>query len=67
MKKLKHIGPGYHGGSADGTLVWAKTGDVVEVCDEKADQLFVDFPKEWVVVKAEEVVKAEDIRQKGKK
>ncbi len=50
MKKLKHIGEGYHGGSPDETLVFAMNGDVVEVCDEKAVQLFSDFPKEWVLV-----------------
>lgn len=55
MKKLKHIGPGYHGGSPDGTLVWAKTGDIVDICDEKAVQLFSDFPKEW-----EEIVEAKE-------
>lgn len=55
MKKLKHIGPGYHGGSPDGSLVFAKTGDIVEVCDEKSIQLFVDFPTEW-----EEIVEVKE-------
>lgn len=56
MKQLKHIGEGYHGTSPDGSLVFAKPGDVVEVCDEKAAQLLYDFPKEWepVVTHVEE-------------
>lgn len=55
MKKLRHIGSGYHGGSPDGSLVFAKTGDIVEVCDEKSTQLFVDFPNEW-----EEIVEVKE-------
>lgn len=67
MKKIKHIGPGYHGGSPDGTLVFAKSGDVVDVCDEKAVQLFADFPTEWEEIKAVEHVKAEEVKPRGKK
>lgn len=57
MRKLKHVGAGYHGGSPDGTIVYARTGDIVDVCDEKAVQLFSDFPTEWEEVKDEEPIK----------
>jgi hypothetical protein len=67
MRKLKHLGAGYHGGSPDGALVYARTGDIVEVCDEKADQLFSDFPKQWEEIKAAEPVKAEEVKTRGKK
>jgi len=67
MRKLKHTGPGYHGGSPDGTLVYARTGDIVDVCDEKAIQLFSDFPKQWEEIKAVEPVKAEEVKPRGKK
>lgn len=52
-KKLRHIGPGYSGGSPEGPIVNANTGDVVEVGDAKAAQLFADFPKEWEEVVVE--------------
>lgn len=51
MKKLKHIGPGYSGTEPIlGGMVNAKTGEIVEVTEEKAVQLFSDFPKEWVEI-----------------
>jgi hypothetical protein len=50
MKRLKHIGKGYHGGAPDGALVFARHGDIVDVCDEKADQLFADFQNEWELI-----------------
>ncbi len=67
MKKLKHIGPGYHGGSPDGALVFARRGDIVDVCDEKSAQLFSDFPKEWELVKEPEQGKTEEPKARGKK
>lgn len=67
MRKLKHTGQGYHGGSPDGTLVYAHTGDIVEVCDEKAVQLFSDFPNQWEEIKAVEPVKSEEVKSRGKK
>lgn len=60
MKKLKHIGQGYHGGSPDGMLVFARHGDIVDVCDEKAQQLFNDFPSEWELIKGTDAVKTEE-------
>lgn len=50
MKRLKHIGKGYHGGSPDGALVFARHGDIVDVCDEKAEQLITDFKSEWELI-----------------
>lgn len=48
MKRLKHIGPGYHGTLPDGGTVFAKTNETVEVNEAKAEQLLADFPGEWV-------------------
>lgn len=68
MKQLKHVGAGYHGTSPDGGLVFAKTGEVVEVCDEKSAQLLADFPKEWEEVGAKSDSKAAEKKEgKGKK
>jgi len=47
MKRLKHTGLGYHGALPEGGTIFAKAGEVVEVSDAKADQLFADFPGEW--------------------
>lgn len=52
MKKLKHTGEGYHGSLPEGEngTLYAKPGEVVEVSDAKAAQLFADFPQEWELV-----------------
>lgn len=66
MKKLKHIGEGYHG--LDFVLnqyVQVKNGDEVEVSDEKAAQLFTDFGKEWVEIVPPKI--EEPVKTKGKK
>lgn len=68
MKKLKHIGAGYHGFDAvENKFVFVKNGDEVEVSDEKAAQLFVDFEKEWVEVETPKVEVVEPVKIKGKK
>jgi hypothetical protein len=49
MKRLKHLGQGYHGtlpAEETGTI-FVKPGEVVEVSQAKAEQLFADFPGEW--------------------
>lgn len=68
MKKLKHIGAGYHGFDAvENKFVFVKNGDEVEVSDDKAAQLFADFGKEWVEVETPRVVEVEPVKVKGKK
>lgn len=70
MKKLKHIGEGYHGFDAGrDAFVFVKKGDVVEVSDGKADQLFADFKAEWVEVAEQKAVVEEKpaAQAKGKK
>jgi len=68
MKKLKHLGAGYHGFDAvENQFVFAKNGDEVEVSDDKAAQLFADFGKEWVQVEPLKVVEVEPVKVKGKK
>ena len=68
MKKLKHIGAGYHGFDAgEDRFVFVKPGDEVEVSDGKAAQLFSDFGKEWVEVEPPKVVDVEPVKVKGKK
>ena len=68
MKKLKHLGAGYHGFDAvENQFVFAKNGDEVEVSDDKAAQLFADFGKEWVEVDRPKVVEVEPVKVKGKK
>lgn len=68
MKKLKHLGAGYHGFDAvENQFVFAKNGDEVEVSDDKAVQLFADFGKEWVEVEPLKVVEVEPVKVKGKK
>lgn len=68
MKKLKHVGAGYHGfDPGEGRFVFVKNGDEVEVSDDKAAQLFADFGKEWVEVDVVKPVEAEPVKSKGKK
>lgn len=59
MKRLKHIGDGYHGSLPEGEkgTLFAKKDEVVEVSDAKAAQLLADFPNEWVDLSAEAAAK----------
>lgn len=51
MKKVKHIGEGYHGYDTGSDIhIFVKKDETVVVSDVKAEQLFCDFPKEWVSV-----------------
>lgn len=49
MQRLEYAGPGIYRGSEIGThaTIVAKIGDVVQVSEEKADQLLRDYPKYW--------------------
>ncbi|TXH40687.1 MAG: hypothetical protein E6Q97_39090 [Desulfurellales bacterium] len=79
MKRLKHTGNGYHGTLPEGGTILACRGEIVEVSEEKAAQLFSDFPGEWEetdeavgktdlppALKAPEIVKpAEEINEEA--
>lgn len=64
MKRVKHTGEGYHGFDVEmDRWIFVKTGEVVDVSDGKADQLFADFPTMWVEIKPV----TEELKAKGKK
>lgn len=68
MKKVKHIGDGYHGfDSVNESFIFVRKGESVEVSDVKAEQLLRDFPKEWVIDAPQPSVSVKQEKTVGKK